>query len=130
MIAKQGFTKEVNAFLSRWCGKDFFGNPVFTEAFITKTLQKALRDYKRDPHHTRIVLIVPNWTNAPWFHLTRRFHTLASFPSGTPLFSARPRFPDNRWTPAGVEGTPGRYVAQGCPFPILVLGLGRFQKER
>ena len=125
LISARGYSKTQDAFRYSWTGKDFYGNPVFNTKFITKTLRKALHDFDKSPSDTRFVFILPNWTTSPWFHLTRHFKTLQTYPRGTEMFSACLPHATPGWTPAGPEGGAGRSVKSGTPFEIIAVGIGR-----
>ena len=57
------------AFDMTWIGKCFYGNPVFDNDFIYRTLSKALHDLRLSPDNTKFFLLVPYWTDAYWWHL-------------------------------------------------------------
>ena len=122
-LCNRHWTPQDDAFSRTWSTGRFYGNPVYTNRFITRTLEKALADFETDPSRTTTVLIIPQWTNAPWFPLTKRFRTLQTWEAGTYLFTCptwyvhgQPRQP--------VADAPGRYFIGGTPWPVMAIGLG------
>jgi hypothetical protein len=72
-ISHQGFTVEDDAFKYTWTGRDFYGNPPYTNTFIHKTLTKAVADHERAPDITSFVFVLPKWTTAAWYKLVDHF---------------------------------------------------------
>ena len=122
-LCERGWSEEDDAFKHPWTGGHFYGNPVYTHRFITRTLEKALRDFDALPSRTTTVLVLPDWPHADWYHLTRRFIVIHRYPKGSYLFSCPPWYlADERLECK--SPTPGRCLVRGTPWPVLVIGIG------
>lgn len=119
---------EDGAFDHSWSARDNFGNPVYENTFIYRTLDKALTDFAAAPEATRFVFVLPVWNTAPWWPLTKHFRTLETYPTGSVLFSAPAIgvYNTSALTSAGADGSPGRYLVEGTPWPVVVLYKDRF----
>ena len=117
------WTKSEDAFKQPWVGGHFYGNPVYTHRFISKTLAKALEDFYRFPSNTTTVLVLPDWKHASWYPMVRQFEIIQRFQKGTYLFTCPPWYVGD-----GSKGTPspvsGRWFMGGTPWPVIVVGIG------
>ena len=122
-VCVEGFDVNNSAFNHSWSGRDNYGNPVYEETFINRTLDKALTDFAADPQNTRFIFILPEWKSASWWPLTRHFQTIHRWNTGTELFSCAPTgtINTNKLRPAGDDASPGRYIAAGTPWPVVAL---------
>ena len=57
--------------------------PHFSESDYGRVLSKALADFDTCPLDTRLLILLPHRTNAPWSNLVSYFDTLYTIPSGT-----------------------------------------------
>ena len=103
-----------------WYGKIIYGNPVFLNKFIYRTLEKAVTDFKQDPENTVFVLVVPKWETANWYvDFVKYFDIVKEWPKGRELFSIPYR---SHFDPHVTKMTPeGRVVVDGVPWPVVVL---------
>lgn len=124
-ICAEGYDAQNSAFDVQWTGRDFYGNPVYEEQFIYRTLDKVLTDFSKDPENTRFMLLVPDWPTSSWYGFVKHFKVVRKFEKGTVMFSAPAVgvYDKASLTPAGDEGAPGRYIIGGTPFPVLALFL-------
>lgn len=124
-LCAQGYDVQNSAFPHEWVGRDFYGNPVFEEQFIYRTLDKALTDFSKSPTDTRFLFLVPDWPTSSWYGFVKHFQIIRRFEKGTVMFSAPGvgTYDHSRLTPAGDEGGPGRFIIDGIPFPVLALYL-------
>ena len=65
-ICSKGHDVTEDGFTQPWEGRDNYANPVFEEIFITNMFETTLRDFEKDPEHTRFLIIVPEWKHASW----------------------------------------------------------------
>ena len=122
-LCTRHLTPQDDAFSYTWNSGRFYGNPVYTDRFISRTLEKALADFGKDPTHTTTVLVVPRWTKAPWFPLTKQFHTLKTWNAGSLLFTC-PAWRLHSHAKHLPADTPGRVFIGGTPWPVMAIGLG------
>ena len=103
-----------------WYGKIIYGNPVFLNKFIYRTLEKAVTDFKQDPENTVFVLVVPKWETANWYvDFVKYFDIVKEWPKDTELFSIPYR---SHFDPLVTKMTPdGRVIVDGVPWPVVVL---------
>lgn len=120
-ICSEGFSVTDNAFNHSWAGRDNYGNPVYEEQFISRTLDKALVDFATNTTQTRFLLVLPEWKTATWWPQTKHFETVQRFEPGTMLFSCAPTGSVAKLQPANDDASPGRYLADGIPWPVVVL---------
>jgi hypothetical protein len=111
------------AFGFPWHGRHFYGNPVFENSFIKRTLEKALDDFAQDPNNTSLTFLAPKWMDSDWWHLTRHFEIVREYDTGSVIFSAprRGTYNTDKLQDAGEEGGPDRVIIEGIPWPVVVL---------
>jgi len=88
-----GFSRKATRFYSnvnpvygrQIVGKAVWANPDFPE--IPKFLKYFLREYDKDPSKTSLMVVLPLWTDKPWWKLLHRFRVLDVIPRGSNLFS-------------------------------------------
>ena len=69
-----------------WAGQTIYGNPVYINKFIYKTLEKATTDFKQNPENTVFVFVVPKWETSHWWKdLVKYFDIVEEYPKGTKL---------------------------------------------
>lgn len=61
--------KRDNAFKYPLIGVSFYLNPEHTAEYITRTLQKAVSDYDKEPNNLSFMFVWPDWKSAPWHEL-------------------------------------------------------------
>lgn len=123
-VCDKGYTyPDQDAFAHEWTGGDYYGNPVYEESFIMRTLDKALIDFAKDPQGTRFIFVLPEWKSASWFVLTRHFEIIRRWEIGTKLFSCVPagNIRTTKLKSPGLDGSPGRYLADGVAWPVLAI---------
>jgi hypothetical protein len=125
-LFRDGYTLQssnTGAFGFDWTGRRFYANPVYENAFIHRTLEKALDDHAKSPHDTEFTILVPRWTDSSWWHLTRGFEVEHVYDVGSVMFSApvRGTFNTDTLEPAGEEGGADRVIINGTQWPVIVL---------
>ena len=120
-LCTKGHSVTDSAFNHDWAGRDNYGNPVFEESFLYRTFDKALTDFAKSPKDTRFVFIVPKWPSSTWWQFIKHFEVIRDYITGTMLFSCAPIGDTRGLMPAGEDASPGRYLAKGTPWPVVVL---------
>ena len=103
-----------------WAGQTIYGNPVYINKFIYKTLEKATTDFKQNPENTVFVFVVPKWETSHWWKdLVKYFDIVEEYPKGTKLFTIPLR---QHFIPTKTDMSPdGRVVIEGVDWPVVVL---------
>ena len=122
-LCTRHLTLQDDAFKHTWSTGRFYGNPVYTDRSIARTLEKALADFNKDPRNTSTVLVIPRWESAPWFPLTKQFHTIKTWDKGSMLFTCPTWYAHGR-TGHPATDAPGRVFLGGTPWPVMAIGLG------
>ena len=122
-MAKTGFSKQNCAFHTSFHGKYFWANPVYTNKFLFKTLEKMTKDFAKDPQHTTQMVVVPVIPEASWWHFTKYFDRVHTYPVGTQLFTMPTNESHNTTQPqpAGGEAHGDRCFVDGIPYEVTVL---------
>jgi len=112
-----------DAFKYPWVGTAFYGNPEYTAEFITKTLQKAISDYSKDPENTSFMFVLRDWKSAPWYALLDQFQVVKTYPTGSRVFScpSGTTFDTETLIPVAAEGGPDRVFINGTSWPVIVV---------
>ncbi len=89
-----GYNAQVNKFCSKT--QDFFKtklaghtlwlNPPFDD--IHNFLRHYLKEKNDNPTTTSAMIVLPRWTSAPWWHLTKGMQQVAEYKRGEHLFTA------------------------------------------
>ena len=125
-LLAQGYDVGEDSFTIEWVHKLFYGNPVFTHAFLKKVLLKAVEDFAKSPHDTRFLLIVPIWENAEfWSIVKRHFKVWKIFKKGSKLFTmtGNGAYNTENLEPAGDEGGAGRYFVGPTRWDVAAIYL-------
>ena len=121
-LCQKGYSQQDDAFKHTWSGKDFYGNPVFTSKFISKTLRKAIEDFDTSPDNTSFTFILPKWKSAPWWHLVEdNFDIVKEWNTGSMIFTCKPKSKTKEMKPAKNEAPTDRYFIRGTPWPVVVI---------
>jgi hypothetical protein len=112
-----------DSFTHDWVGENFYGNPVFQNSFITRTLEKAIADFDKSPDDTSFFIVVPNWKDAPWYPLLSQFQVVHTYDKGSEIFTAPGDQVFNRdaLRGAGEDGGDDRVFVDGTDWPVLLI---------
>ena len=113
-----------DAFADPWIHRSYYGNPVYDNNFIHRTLLHALDGYNKAPDDTSFFFVLPYWPESPWWHLTTHFEEVHRYPKGTKLFTSPGlslRDP-SEFTPDHM----GRYYIKGSPWPVCLFYKNRY----
>ena len=113
------FTASSDSYTSEWTKSRFYGNPVFTNEYIYKTLQKAVADFQIAPHTTKFVFVLPKWETSPWYKtFMDYFQIVEEYPEGTPRVFTVPHLNHNPDTETSVDG---RAFLGPIRWPVIVI---------
>jgi hypothetical protein len=108
-------------------GQHVYGNPIYNDEFISKTLKFCLSLFQQQPKDTTFTLVVPRWTNAPWWPIVERyFRIIRTIDTATPAFT-RAKIFDN----ANDKNIPteqldnDRIIIGAQKWPLVIIHLSR-----
>jgi len=81
-----------------WAGKRIYANPDFDlmEDYVTH----ARKCYTRDPFNSSVTLVLPIWTDRPWWGKLKGFQVLAHYAAGSELLTSPRSSVDSGAAPA------------------------------
>lgn len=91
-----------------WAGKRIYANPDF--GLIEEYITHAKKCYTMDPFNSSVTLVLPVWTDRPWWRKLKGFQVLAHYAAGSELFTSPPSGVDCGAAPAArVNRGPSRW---------------------
>ena len=115
----KSYSPDDDAFAHSWTDGYFYGNPDYNDAFINKTLTKALWDFSLSPFNTRFMFVLPDWKTASWYPLLRHFDIKKTYPTDSQLFSAQSITKLN--PPNSKTTTDGRVEVGGTVWKVMIV---------
>ncbi|KAK3254870.1 hypothetical protein CYMTET_35930 [Cymbomonas tetramitiformis] len=109
-------------------GRAFYANMPFIDSFISRLMVKILTDFRKDPKHTKFLLVLPYKSSSPWWALTAKFEELHIYSKGSVIFFARA---DQCYRVEELtESEPRRVWINGTPWPVVLFYLDQFTVGR
>jgi transposase InsO family protein len=112
--------RDGDAFSYDWHGKKAYGNLVFDNDFITKTFEKAEKDYHKDKKNSAFLFIVPHWETSQWWsQYAINYKIVRYWPANSMIFTVPCR---SHFKPENTKmSDDGRVFIEGTPWPVVAL---------